>query len=360
MKRIAFLAVLVAALMLPPSAAASAEWSWPVRGDVVTPYRNGDDPYAAGQHRGIDIAAPAGTRVNAAVAGRVTYVGTAGSSGLTVGVRTSDDRYDVSYLHLSAAGVHEGDAVEGGDAIGAVGTTGRRSVDQPHLHFGVREAGQRQAYRDPLDFLPPVAPPAGRPEPPPAIAAAPEPTPAPPAAAPAFGGLDATAPAVAALAPGAAAAPSTAPAATSRGPSPRPAVHGAHLLVGPRDARGRAPHASASRVAGAPRGEQVTASDAAGGRFREPAKPRPHRTDATAGAGPRGAAGSTSPPAVAPPARHAGRPPSHHGVDVGWLAALIGLIAASVCLGRPQDAARAARGGRATVGALLRPLTGRS
>ena len=45
---------------------AHASWSWPVRGDVITPYRNGDNPYAAGQHRGIDIAAAVGTPVVAA------------------------------------------------------------------------------------------------------------------------------------------------------------------------------------------------------------------------------------------------------------------------------------------------------
>src|SRR4051794_17279024 len=179
MRPIAFLAALAVALSLQAavavsSAAGADDWAWPVRGDVVTPYRNGDDPYAAGQHRGIDIAAPVGTRVSAAVAGRVTFVGSAGSSGLTVGMRTADGRFDLSYLHLSATAVHEGDAVAGGDAIGAVGTTGRRSVPQPHLHFGVREAGRRQAYRNPLDFLPPLAPPARQPEPQPIAAPAAE------------------------------------------------------------------------------------------------------------------------------------------------------------------------------------------
>src|SRR5687768_3493720 len=133
MRYIAFLAALVAALTFSPSAAAASDWAWPVRGDVVTPYKNGDDPYASGQHRGIDIAAPVGARVEAAIGGRVTYAGVAGSSGLTVGVRTDDGRFDVSYLHLAAAAVREGDRVERGAAIGAVGTSGRRSIERPHL-----------------------------------------------------------------------------------------------------------------------------------------------------------------------------------------------------------------------------------
>ena len=48
---------------------ANAGWTWPVDGEVITPYRNGSDPYAPGQHRGIDIAAPVGTAVRAAAAG---------------------------------------------------------------------------------------------------------------------------------------------------------------------------------------------------------------------------------------------------------------------------------------------------
>ena len=43
-------------------------------------------------------------------------------------------------------------------ALGAVGTTGSRSATEPHLHFGVREAGSEHAYRNPLDFLPPPPP----------------------------------------------------------------------------------------------------------------------------------------------------------------------------------------------------------
>src|SRR3954469_7025893 len=138
----------------------SAGWVWPLRGEVITPYRNGGDPYAAGQHRGIDIAGPVGTAVVAAREGTVRFAGTVGDSGLTVGVRTADQRYDTSYLHLSSIAVRRGQHVAAGQRLGAVGTTGRRSAARPHLHFGVRDAGSRHAYHDPMDFLPapPVAP----------------------------------------------------------------------------------------------------------------------------------------------------------------------------------------------------------
>ena len=72
----------------PPPATAATGWTWPVVGHVITPYRNGSDPYAGGQHRGIDVAAPTSTPVAVAAAGTVRFAGTAGSSGLTVSIRT--------------------------------------------------------------------------------------------------------------------------------------------------------------------------------------------------------------------------------------------------------------------------------
>ena len=163
---------------------ANAGWTWPVAGEVITPYRNGSDPYATGQHRGIDIAAPVGAAVRAVAAGDVRFAGTAGSSGLTISVRTTDG-YDISYLHLSAVEIRAGTHVSAGERIGAVGTTGRRSATAPHLHFGVREAGTRHAYHDPLAFLPPAPPEGPAPEPPPATPApSPEPERPPPAPRP--------------------------------------------------------------------------------------------------------------------------------------------------------------------------------
>ena len=53
-RRIAW-ALALSALVVVPSAAG---WSWPVQGRVVQPFVFDEaHPYAAGQHRGIDIAA---------------------------------------------------------------------------------------------------------------------------------------------------------------------------------------------------------------------------------------------------------------------------------------------------------------
>ena len=108
-------------LSLSPPVAAAGDWPWPVEGEVLTPYRNGGDPYAAGQHRGIDIAGSVGDPVRAATAGTVRYAGSLGAAGLMVSIRTADGRFDTSYLHLSATEVRRGDEVAPGERIGAVG-----------------------------------------------------------------------------------------------------------------------------------------------------------------------------------------------------------------------------------------------
>ena len=138
------------AVACSPRQSGHAGWRWPVRGGVVTLYENDNArPYAAGMHRGIDIAADVGTTVVAARAGTVRYAGPLGSSGNVVAVH--DGRYAVSYLHLSVVSVSRGERVPAGARVGEVGTTGRRSVAEPHLHFGVRRAGR---YVDPLALLP--------------------------------------------------------------------------------------------------------------------------------------------------------------------------------------------------------------
>ena len=147
------LVALALLLLLPSPASAAGDWPWPVDGDVLTHYRNGGDPFAAGQHRGIDIAGEEGHPVRAATPGTVRYAGSLGSSGLLVSIRTADGRFDTSYLHLSSIDVRRGAEVSAGDRIGAVGVTGQRSVEAPHLHFGVRVAGTDHDYRDPLELL---------------------------------------------------------------------------------------------------------------------------------------------------------------------------------------------------------------
>jgi hypothetical protein len=167
-----FVAAAGVALVEAPAATGTGGWTWPVHGEVITAYSNDNaHPYAGGMHRGIDIAASVGTRVAAARSGRVTFAGPLGSSGITVAVATADGRYVTSYLHLSRVAVERGESVGAGREIGGVGTTGKRSAEQPHLHFGLRRAGPARLYVDPLTVLPsavrpPLKPvPAGSPHP---------------------------------------------------------------------------------------------------------------------------------------------------------------------------------------------------
>lgn len=160
---LAALALILSPLAPPESATAEGSataasgtgaWPWPLLGDVITPYRNGSDPYAAGQHRGLDIAAPVGSPVLAIVEGRVSFSGSLPDGGQTVTVASAGGEWLVSNLHLSARNVARGDQVHSGDLLGRVGMTGRRSAEQPHLHLGVRRASSR-AYVDPMTLLGP-------------------------------------------------------------------------------------------------------------------------------------------------------------------------------------------------------------
>ena len=66
-RRLLATAVLTFLAFLATASPALGAWTWPLRGEVITPYLNGDNPYAAGQHRGVDIAGPVGAPVKVAV-----------------------------------------------------------------------------------------------------------------------------------------------------------------------------------------------------------------------------------------------------------------------------------------------------
>jgi murein DD-endopeptidase MepM/ murein hydrolase activator NlpD len=100
-------------------------------------------------HRGVDYAAPSGTPVRAAGAGRVQYRGVKGGFGNVVELQHSG-QVVTRYGHLSrfASGVSAGSKVEQGQVIGYVGMTGLATG--PHLHF---EYISRGVYMDPQVVL---------------------------------------------------------------------------------------------------------------------------------------------------------------------------------------------------------------
>ncbi len=98
-------------------------------------------------HYGYDIAAPVGTPVQAAAAGRVTLSASFFFFGELV-VIDHGHGINTLYAHLSRRDVTEGEAVARGGRIGAIGATGR--VTGPHLHFSL---SWFQTWLDPAPVL---------------------------------------------------------------------------------------------------------------------------------------------------------------------------------------------------------------
>jgi hypothetical protein len=162
MKRLVILLPVILALQVGVEPALA--WTWPVDGPVLRPFELGSDPYAAGQHRGIDIGAPAGTPVRAPASGSVSFAGTVPVGGLTVTISTADG-YSVTLVHLGGLGVARGADVGEGALVGTVGPSGVAEGPDPYVHLGVRLTADPNGYLDPLTFLPARAAPPADPEP---------------------------------------------------------------------------------------------------------------------------------------------------------------------------------------------------
>lgn len=104
-------------------------------------------------HRGVDYAAPSGTRVRAVGDATVEFAGRQGGYGNVVVLR-HQGQYSTLYGHLSGfgRGVRKGARVAQGDTIGFVGQTGWATG--PHLHYEFKFAGEA---RNPLAIALPAA-----------------------------------------------------------------------------------------------------------------------------------------------------------------------------------------------------------
>lgn len=89
-------------------------------------------------HRGVDYAGDMGSPVVAPAAGRIALVGRASQGfrvhGNVVGIDHGQGVTSIM-MHLSRIDVKEGDFVQAGQRIGAVGSTG--AATGPHLHWGL-------------------------------------------------------------------------------------------------------------------------------------------------------------------------------------------------------------------------------
>lgn len=108
---------------------------------------------SSNNHKAIDIAAPAGTAVKAAMSGKITlvYKGDYGGYGNTVEIDHGNGII-TKYHHMqdgSLEGLSVGQEVKAGQQIGKVGSTGKSTG--PHLDFQVQKDGN---FVDPRNYIP--------------------------------------------------------------------------------------------------------------------------------------------------------------------------------------------------------------
>lgn len=120
----------------------SVDWIWPSSGKVIGSFNDASN-------KGIDIAGNLGDPVLAAAAGRVVYVGTGvrGYGNLVI-VKHNNSNFISAYAHNSEVFVKEGQTVQKGQKIAALGNS---DSDRAKLHFEIRRQGRPV---DPAKYLP--------------------------------------------------------------------------------------------------------------------------------------------------------------------------------------------------------------
>jgi murein DD-endopeptidase MepM/ murein hydrolase activator NlpD len=128
--------------------------NWPLadKGTRSSSFGKRIDPFLGIEkaHGGIDIVAPFGTDVLAALGGRIVRTGFDVNLGNYVIIKHSGFRETI-YGHLSAIKVKEGQYVNPRKIIGKVGSSGRSTGS--HLHFAVKKNGK---FVDPQKWMVPT------------------------------------------------------------------------------------------------------------------------------------------------------------------------------------------------------------
>jgi murein DD-endopeptidase MepM/ murein hydrolase activator NlpD len=138
---------LVGAIAGPASS--SGTWVWPVTGPVIRAFDPPDSPYGSG-HRGIDIAAAAGSVVLAPADGRVAFAGPVG--GRLFLTLDHGGGLESTFSWVASLDVRRGELVTAGQPVARTGG-GHTGDVVPNLHLGVK---LDDAYVDPLAYLSPL------------------------------------------------------------------------------------------------------------------------------------------------------------------------------------------------------------
>ena len=128
------------ALPPPTNTGAPGAFSWPASGPITDPFGMRMHPitHRWRMHTGMDIGAPMGATITASAGGKIIYAGWEGGYGNTI-IIDHGGNASTLYGHCSQLFVSEGQTVQRGQAIGAVGSTGESTG--PHLHFEIRING---------------------------------------------------------------------------------------------------------------------------------------------------------------------------------------------------------------------------
>jgi murein DD-endopeptidase MepM/ murein hydrolase activator NlpD len=107
-------------------------------------------------HDAIDIAAPQGTPVLAAAAGKILKLFQSKAGGTTIYQLSSDEKFIYYYAHLDryAEGLQEGRIVTQGETIAYVGDTGNAGAGNYHLHFSIATTSDPKRWWEGVNINP--------------------------------------------------------------------------------------------------------------------------------------------------------------------------------------------------------------
>ena len=115
---------------------------YPYRGKITSSFGYRENPFTGKiveSHKGIDIKAAFGSVVNSTANGVVAYAGFKGGYGNLI-VLNHGNGLETYYGHLSKILVKRGQAINPGQTLGKVGSTGRSTG--PHLHYEIHRNGK--------------------------------------------------------------------------------------------------------------------------------------------------------------------------------------------------------------------------